>query len=178
MIAKIGRSANLYGALAYNLLKVKQENGKILFTHKIIETPSGHYSVNQLIQSFSPYLLANLKTEKHTLHISLNPDPKDLVTDDMYRKLAQDYMQSMGYANQPFIVFKHTDISRNHIHIVSVCVDEYGKRSLINLRKDTLWIHAVNLKKYGLTPAPGKISHQYNQVFNPVNYHAGSIKIK
>ncbi|MCT4326143.1 relaxase/mobilization nuclease domain-containing protein [Elizabethkingia anophelis] len=177
MIAKIGRSANLYGALAYNLLKVKQENGKILFTHKIIETPSGHYSVNQLIQSFSPYLLANLKTEKHTLHISLNPDPKDLVTDDMYRKLAQDYMQSMGYANQPFIVFKHTDISRNHIHIVSVCVDEYGKKISDQFEKRRSMDTCRELeKKYGLTPAPGKISHQYNQVFNPVNYHAGSIK--
>jgi hypothetical protein len=28
MIAKIGRSGNLYGALAYNQLKVENENGK------------------------------------------------------------------------------------------------------------------------------------------------------
>jgi hypothetical protein len=38
MIAKIGRSGNLYGALAYNLLKVENENGQILFANKMIET--------------------------------------------------------------------------------------------------------------------------------------------
>ena len=56
MIAKIGRSENLYGALAYNNLKVEKENGQILFTNKIIETSSGAYTVAQLTQSFEPYL--------------------------------------------------------------------------------------------------------------------------
>ena len=35
MIAKIGRSANLYGALTYNNLKIEKEKGQILFTNKI-----------------------------------------------------------------------------------------------------------------------------------------------
>lgn len=48
MIAKIRRSTNLYGALAYNQLKEEHENGQILFTNKMIETTSGHYSVAQL----------------------------------------------------------------------------------------------------------------------------------
>jgi hypothetical protein len=123
MIAKIGRSGNLYGALAYNQLKVENENGQILFANKMI---SGHYSVAQLAQSFAPYLIANRNTEKHTLHISLNPDPKDKVSDDKF-EMAEVYAE-MGYGSQPFVVFKHTDIDRSHIHIVSVCVDEQGKK--------------------------------------------------
>ncbi|MFV0592496.1 MAG: relaxase, partial [Draconibacterium sp.] len=63
MIAKIGRSGNLYGALAYNNLKVQHENGKILFANKMIETSNGAYSVAHLAQSFAPYLMANRKTE-------------------------------------------------------------------------------------------------------------------
>ena len=38
MIAKIGRSSNLYGALAYNNLKVEKENGQILFANKILNS--------------------------------------------------------------------------------------------------------------------------------------------
>jgi hypothetical protein len=106
MIAKIGRGHNLYGALAYNQLKVDHENGKILLMNKMIETQDGKYTVSQLAKSFEPYLIANKNTEKTTLHISLNPDPKDKVSDENFVQIAQDYMNEMGYGEQPFVVFK------------------------------------------------------------------------
>jgi hypothetical protein len=177
MIAKIGRSANLYRALAYNQLKMENENGQILFANKMIETTSGRYSVAQLAQSFAPYLIANRNTEKHTLHISLNPDPKDTVDDDKYREMAEQYMREMGYSEQPFVVFKHIDIDRSHIHIVSVCVDEQGKKISDKFEK----MRSMNVcreleKKYSLIPATEKKRNQNDKVFHPVNYQAGDVK--
>lgn len=177
MIAKIGRSANLYGALAYNNLKVEKENGQILFTNKMIETSDGQYSVAQLAQSFAPYLIANRNTEKHTLHISLNPDPKDVVSDDKYREMAAQYMREMGYGEQPFVVFKHTDIDRSHIHIVSVCVDEQGVKISDKFEK----MRSMNVcreleRKHGLIPATDKERNQNDKVFRPVDYRAGDVK--
>ena len=177
MIAKIGRSSSLYGALAYNNLKVEKEEGQILFTNKIIEITSGAYTVTQLTQSFEPYLIANRNTEKHTLHISLNPDPKDQVSDNKFREIAEEYMQEMGYGEQPFLVFKHTDIDRSHIHIVSVCVDENGKKISDKYEK----MKSMNVcreleKKYGLIPATDKERKQAEKLFRPVNYKAGDVK--
>ncbi len=177
MIAKIGRSANLYGALAYNNLKVEKENGQILFANKMIETANGQYSVAQLAQSFAPYLLANRNTEKHTLHISLNPDPKDTVSDDTYREMAQQYMRELGYGDQPFVVFKHTDIDRSHIHIVSVCVDENGKKIPDKFEK----VRSMNIcreleKQHNLTPATDKEHRQNDKIFKPVDYKGGNVK--
>lgn len=177
MIAKIGRSANLYGALAYNQLKVDNENGQILFANKMIETASGHYSVAQLAQSFAPYLIANRNTEKHTLHISLNPDPNDKVSDDKFREMAEQYMWEMGYGEQPFVVFKHTDIDRSHIHIVSVCVDEQGKKISDKFEK----MRSMNVcreleRQHGLIPATDKQRNQTDKVFRPVDYRAGDVK--
>ena len=177
MIAKIGRSGNLYGALAYNQLKVENENGQILFANKMIETAKGHYSVAQLAQSFAPYLIANRNTEKHTLHISLNPDPKDKVSDDRYREMAEEYMREMGYGDQPFVVFKHADIDRSHIHIVSVCVDEEGKKISDKFEK----MRSMNIcreleRKHGLIPATDKEHKQSEKIFRPVNYKAGDVK--
>ena len=34
----------------------------------------------------------------------------------------------MGYGEQPYLVYMHEDIDRRHIHIVSVCIDETGKK--------------------------------------------------
>lgn len=177
MIAKIGRSGNLYGALAYNQLKVEYENGQILFVNKIIETANGKYSVAQLAQSFATYLIANRQTEKHTIHISLNPDPKDKVSDDKFREMAEQYMKEMGYGEQPFIVFKHTDIERSHIHIVSVCVDEEGKKISDKFEKmRSMKICRELEKQHGLIPATDNERSQNDKIFRPVDYKAGDIK--
>ncbi len=177
MIAKIGRSSNLYGALAYNNLKVEKEKGQILFANKIIETTNGAYTVTQLTQSFEPYLIANRNTEKHTLHISLNPDPKDQISDDKFREIAQEYMQEMGYGEQPFMVFQHTDIDRSHIHIVSVCVNENGQKISDKFEK----MRSMNLcreleRKHGLISATDKERKQTDKIFRPVNYKVGDVK--
>lgn len=177
MIAKIGRSGNLYGALAYNQLKVEHENGQILFANKMIETANGQYSVSQLAQSFALHLIANRNTEKHTLHISLNPDPKDEVNDDKYREMAEEYMREMGYGEQPFVVFKHTDIDRSHIHIVSVCVNEEGKKISDKFEK----MRSMNVcreleRKYELIPATDKEHRKNDKIFSPINYKAGDVK--
>ena len=177
MIAKIGRSSNFYGALAYNNLKVEKESGQILFANKIIETPSGHYSVAQLSQSFTPYLIANRNTEKHTLHISLNPDPKDNVSDEKFRELAEQYMREMGYGEQPFVVFKHTDIDRTHIHIVSVCVNEEGKKISDKFEKRRSMNVCRELERqHGLVSATDKEHKQNDKIFSPVNYQKGDVK--
>lgn len=177
MIAKIGRGANMMGALAYNQLKVEKENGQILATQRIMETPDGRYTVAQLHRSFEPYFMANKRTEKPVLHISLNPDPADKVSDAQFVKMAQEYMERLGYGEQPYIVFKHTDIERTHIHIVSTCVDRYGKKIPDNYEKlRSMEICRALEQKYNLIPATEKQRTGNEQVFRPVDYRAGDVK--
>lgn len=177
MIAKIGRSGNLYGALAYNQAKVERENAKVLLMSKMIETPNGRYSTTQLAQSFASYLIANRNTEKPVLHISLNPDPSDKVSDEQYREMAEEYMREMGYGNQPFVVFKHTDIGRSHIHIVSVCVDETGRKISDKFEKRKSMQVCRDLEtKFGLIPASEKKHGQNDTIFAPVVYFEGDVK--
>lgn len=177
MIAKIGRSSNLYGTLSYNNQKIEKENAEILLMNKMIETVDSKYSVAQLARSFEPYLLANRNTEKHTLHISLNPDPNDKVSDEKYKEIAEKYMNEMGYGDQPFIVFKHTDIDRSHIHIVSVCVDEDGKKISDQFEKIRSMKACRELeKKFDLISAVEKKSQQNQKIFRPIDYKSGDIK--
>lgn len=177
MIAKIGRSGNLFGALSYNHLKMQQGKGEILMTHNMVETHDGKYSVGQLTKSFEPYLLANQNTEKHTLHISLNPDPEDQVNDEQFKQIAQQYMEEMGYGNQPFVVFKHTDIARPHIHIVSVCVDENGKKISDKFEKiRSMKVCRELERELGLTDASQKKSLKSEKIYKPVNDQTGDIK--
>ena len=177
MIAKIGRGANMIGALAYNQHKVDKENGQILDTQRIMETPDGRYTVAQLYRSFEPYFMANKRTEKPVLHISLNPDPADRVSDAQFIKMAQEYMERMGYGEQPYIVFKHTDIGRTHIHIVSTCVDRHGKKIPDKYEKlRSMEVCRALEQEYNLIPAIEKQQTGNKQVFRPVDYKTGDVK--
>ncbi len=177
MIAKIGKGSNMYGAILYNQQKVGTENGAVLLLNKIPDTMNGRYSVAYFNKCFEPYLSANIKTEKTVRHISLNPDPADKVSDEQFTEMAQEYMERMGYGNQPYIVFKHTDIDRTHIHIVSTCVGIDGKKIPDDYDHPRSMSICRDLEtKYNLHKATEQEQKQGNKVFKPVDYQRGDIK--
>lgn len=176
MVAKISHGSSLFGALSYNQLKVEGEQATILYGNRIIEPTTDEYSVPLLTRSFEPYLTANRKTESPVIHISLNPAPKDNVSDEQFRQMAQLYMEKLGYGNQPYVVFLHKDIDRRHIHIVSVRVDENGKMLPDNFE------HARSMKicrelekQFKLTPADKKQSTE-DLPLKPVRPEEGELK--
>jgi hypothetical protein len=176
MVAKISSGNTLYGVLSYNQIKVDEEHAKVIFTHKMLESLDGKSDINMCLQSFEPYLLANRRTEKPVLHVSLNPDPKDVLSDEQLSEIAQEYMQKMGYGEQPFIVYKHEDIERRHIHIVSVRVDESGRKINGNFeRRRSMDICRELEQKYGLVPAAQK-QRQEGLPLKPVRYEDGDVK--
>ncbi|TJZ60071.1 relaxase [Sphingobacterium olei] len=177
MIAKIGKGSNMYGAILYNQQKVEKENGAVLLLNKIPDTVDSRYSTQYFNQYFEPYLSANIKTEKTVRHISLNPDPKDKVSDEQFTAMAQEYMKRMGYGNQPYIVFKHTDIDRTHIHIVSTCVGIDGRKIPDDYDYPRSMAICRDLEtKYNLQKATEKEQNQSHKVFRPVDYKVGDIK--
>jgi len=177
MVAKISHGRSIMGVLSYNALKVQQEKGRILLAHKIVERMEGSFTTANLLRSFEPYLAANRRTERPVLHISLNPDPKDVVSDGSFRAIARQYMQEMGYGQQPFVVFKHTDTGRVHVHIVTVCVDEEGRKiSDAFERRRSMDICRRLEQQYNLVPAEGKSRLKEDKVFRPVDHRTGDIK--
>jgi len=73
------------------------------------------------------WMPSHTKTERPMMHISLNPHPDDRLSDTDYTALAHEYMQKMGLGDMPYLIFKHMDIDRHHIHIVALRVGTDGK---------------------------------------------------
>jgi hypothetical protein len=176
MVAKISSGNTLYGVPAYNRIKVDEDQAKVIRTHKMLESLDGKCDIGMCLQSFKPYLLANKRTEKPVLHVSLNSDPKDRLSDKQLLDIAQIYMQKTGYGDQPFIVYRHEDIECRHIHIVSVRVDENGKKIDGNFeRRCSMDICRELEQKYGLVPADQK-RRQEGLPLKPVWYEDGDVK--
>ena len=130
MVAKISHGTNLYGALSYNHEKVFQGTAEILSGHRMISDRPGLPSEDMRLAllSFENHLTANRRTDKPVLHIALSPAPEDRLDNDKLAELAEKYMQKMGYGDQPFIVYRHGDTCNTHVHIVSVCIDDEGRK--------------------------------------------------
>jgi hypothetical protein len=128
MLAKISSGKSVFRVLAYNKIKVDDNHASVLYSQKMFDSPSGKFSIRDCMDSFYPYLANNDRTEKVVFHASLNPDPKDNLSDDRLSDIAQVYMEKLGYGNQPYIVLKHSDIKREHLHIISLRIDETGKK--------------------------------------------------
>ena len=177
MIAKISHGSSLYGVLAYNQLKVDERHADVLFTSRIIE-PQGDnpYTIGHLSRSFGDYLTANRKTEKPVLHISLNPDPKDCLSEERFVSLAEEYMRRMGFGDQPYIVYRHNDIGREHLHIVSVRVDETGRAISDSYEHGRSMKVCRELERqFDLVPATPK-QWKEGLPLSPVGYGDGNLK--
>jgi hypothetical protein len=179
MIAKINGGASIFGAVSYNLEKVREGQARVILQNNMMENCSGNpdSDLHFALRSFEPYLIANQRTEKPVVHISLNPDPDDRLTDDRYAELAKDYMEKMGFGNQPYIVYKHEDIDRHHLHVVSVRVDENGKKISDSFEKMRSMDACRELEtKYGLHPALKKKRESGENFIRKIDYERGDVK--
>lgn len=127
MVAKISIGSSLFGAIKYNADKVNEGKGQLLDTNKIFNAGDGKVNIAQTLKDFERRMPGQIRTEKPVIHISLNPHPDDKLTDGELTAIAREYMERMGYGDQPYIVVKHEDIDRHHLHIVSIRVNEQGK---------------------------------------------------
>lgn len=176
MVAKISTGQSLYGALAYNQEKVDEGHAKILAANLVLQPEDGQFSIGDCMNDFQRWMPSHYRTEKPVIHISLNPHPDDVLTDEQLSAIGEEYMQKLGYGNQPYLIFKHEDIDRRHIHIVSLRVDSTGKK--INDSNEYRRSKAITEEleqKYGLHPAEGQKKGEDWQL-TPVDSGKGNLK--
>lgn len=126
MVAKISLGNSLYGSLVYNGEKINKEHGRVLDTNKLYNDGTGTINIQRVFEDFKRWMPQATKAEKTMMHISLNPHPDDRLSEAQYIQIAHEYMEKMGFAEMPYLVVKHEDIDRHHIHIVALRVRPDG----------------------------------------------------
>ena len=122
MVVKIYAAApSCSSAVGYNERKVAEGSASVL-SSSAIRNPENP------METFLEFERGSLRCQNMSFHASVNPGEGEHMTDEKIREFVKDYMEKMGYGNQPFIVYKHTDIARTHYHIVSVRVDKDGHK--------------------------------------------------
>ena len=154
MIAKISATENLGGALGYNFKKVEKGEASILLAQGLYQNKEGTYTMAEVFTDMQALISEKHRTKKMVFHCSLNPHPDEKLSDETLMQIAREYMEALGYGNQPYIVFKHNDIAREHIHIVSLRVDSRGQKinDKFEKRRSKKITDALE-KRFGLIPS-------------------------
>ena len=177
MIAKISPpSKDLMKTLTYNFRKVDRDQADILLSGQL--SADGRLTAERVFREMTAYIPSGTRTKNIVFHASINPRPDEPLSDDRLRTIAHEYLRRLGYGDQPFIVFKHRDIAREHIHLVSTRVRHDGRkiRDTMEHVRSTRIMRSLEVK-FGLLPS-GHSQKKEDVSAQPsaVDINAGDIK--
>lgn len=152
MVVKILSSASAnFNGVRYNDNKIKNEKGELMAMNNFpsfINRESSQQEVRDYLKSISK----NEKIKKPQFHAVISTKFQEHTKEEL-TKLAEDFMQEMGYGKQPYVVVFHNDTENNHVHIVSTRVNkETGKKindSFEKLKSQRALNHVME-KNYGI----------------------------
>jgi hypothetical protein len=127
MVAKITTPKSIEAALNYNEKKVQKGNAVCLQAANYLNEVK-NMNFYQKLHGFERLNSLNERATAKTLHVSLNFDPLEKITDDKLVTIAELYMNKIGFGEQPFVIYKHEDAGHPHIHIVSTTIKADGSR--------------------------------------------------
>ena len=176
MIAKISATENLGGALGYNFKKVEKEEASILLAQGLYQNKEETYTMTEVFTDMQALIPEKYRTKKMVFHCSLNPHPDEKLSNETLTQIAKEYMETLGYGKQPYIVFKHNDIAREHIHIVSLRVDSRGQKinDRFEKRRSKQITDALE-RKYSLIPS-SKVTDREMKEVSKIDTTKGNIK--
>lgn len=155
MIGKITIGKDFYGVLAYNEKKVSEGVGYV------IDSNIEHSSSVKMTQEFNLIRQLRPGLGKAVLHVSLNLPHSDQLNDKEFAAFGYDYLMKLGFDNNQFIMYRHTDTKHEHIHIVANRVRYSGRLvSDSNIKRKSRSILNDLEKKYGLTQTLKKASNK------------------
>lgn len=123
MIVKmLGSASSNFHGVQYNDKKVAKGTGELMLMKNFpsfINEDSSQEQVRDYFKSVSK----SEKVKKPQFHAVISTKFQEHSKEEL-TKVAENFMQEMGYENQPFIVVFHNDTENNHVHIVSTRVNK------------------------------------------------------
>jgi len=152
MVAVIHQSKNLRITLNYNEHKVKAGLATCLEAGFYPVGPE-HLNFHQKLRRLEMLTELNQRTKHNCLHVSLNFDPTEKLSDDVMRQIAEVYLEKIGFGGQPYLLYKHEDAGHPHLHLVTT-----------NIKPDGSAIHMNYLGKNKSEPARKEIEEVFGLV--------------
>ena len=143
---------NVRRVVYYSENKVKQGTAEYICAvnfHKEIE----EMTADEKVEFFLQRNLLRPSCKANTPHIVLGFHPSERLSKEKFAEIAQDFMERIGFGEQPFLVYYHTDTQSPHLHIVTTLIRADGSR-----------INPHNIGKEKCLPACQVLEEKYHLI--------------
>ena len=153
MIAKIIKGADFGGVINYMLSK-QEGKAMVLASNNI-----GFTDQNLCVHEFVLQASMRPNVQKPVCHtiLSFSSSDTERLTDDVMVKIANEYLEKMGYGDTQSLIVRHSDRHHPHLHI---CINRIGNNGKTisdhNEKYRSTKICRELTERYGLTIGEGK----------------------
>ena len=157
MVTRITTPKSILRALNYNEQKIRKGQAELLYASNYLKDTE-QLNFHDKLKRFTDLISLNERAKTNTLHISLNFHKDDGLVKEKLIEIADEYMNSIGFGQQPFLVYQHHDAGHPHLHIVTTNIQQNGKRiDTFNIGRNQSEIARKMLEqKYRLVVAQGR----------------------
>lgn len=127
MISKILNREHLKPLMDY----VLKEDSKILKFGNVLQIGD---QTKHLFETTMTHLSLLNETKNKFVHIPISLTKEDIVSDEKFIDISENYLNKMGFNNQPYLIVRHFDSANPHVHIITTRVKENTK--LIDSKND------------------------------------------
>lgn len=127
MVAVINTGHSIRNIFFYNEQKVEEGVADCIMAGNYpleLDQMNQHHRLNRLVRQAE----LNENVKRNSVHISLNFSPIEQFSKEQLHEMATEYMERIGFGDQPYLVYQHNDSGHPHIHIVSIKVRSDGSR--------------------------------------------------
>ncbi|GAA4419363.1 conjugal transfer protein MobB [Nibrella viscosa] len=179
MITRISSGGSPGGAVFYNEQKVGKGEAQRLAVRNFegIRLSSEQLTPAMVAGKLEDRASLSERVKLPTFHVSLALAKGEVVPPEDLLAIADQYMLGMGYGRQPYAVYQHHDTEHPHIHIVSVRVDETGKKISDKFEREKSNTLRQQIEKdFGLQIAEQAALRPQRAELRPVHYGEGDLK--
>lgn len=103
-----------------------------------------------MVETFRRFERLNISTQKPVFHMAVNPGEGEEWDDDRICSYVDELMEGLGYGKQPYAIYRHSDITREHYHVVSYRTDRKGHKIRDSFENERCLALGTRLgRKYG-----------------------------
>jgi len=127
MVIKILSSSASFSGVGYNERKNAQGKSELLMARNFgsLEMKQGEVSKADYINYLKDYSATNARVKNPQFHAILSCKGRESTPEELC-DLAEQYLANMGYGDNPYLIYSHSDTPNNHVHIITSRIDQQG----------------------------------------------------